>query len=87
MLAGHSSVVRSAALCPNGARVVPRCLTPEQLDAAFLPPEPPRWCVTGPGNEAETDPALWEPKWPYHTPEWRDWLVARDRGEDPPLPE
>ncbi len=65
---------------------VPRCLTPQQLRKFFLPSEPPRWCITGPGREAETDPALWEPKYPYQADEWRDWLIARDRGEEQELP-
>ena len=74
------------ALVPHAKRIVPRCLTQKQLRSFYLPPEPPRWCITGPGREAEANPAKWQPKWPYHTEAWRLWLAARDRGEDPPLP-
>jgi hypothetical protein len=71
----------------NAAKArAPRCLTQAQRRAYFLPRVPPRWCITGAGFEAETDPNKWQPKWPYHTPAWRDWLIPRDRGEDPPLP-
>ncbi len=65
---------------------VPRCLTDAQRSAHFLLPEPPRWCITGPTLENVSDTTQWKPKWPYDTPAWRDWLVARDRGEKPPLP-
>ena len=74
------------ALVAHAKRIVPRCLSPKQLRSFYLPPEPPRWCITGPGLEAETDPAKWQPKWPYHTEAWRVWLAARDGGENPPLP-
>jgi WD40 repeat protein/energy-coupling factor transporter ATP-binding protein EcfA2 len=52
---------------------VPRCLTPAQRKAFFLPPEPPAWCV-----EIE--------KWPYDTPTWKQWLSDVRAGENPPLP-
>ena len=58
---------------------VPRCLTQSQLKDYYLPVEPPRWCITGAGLESETDPAKWQPKWPYDQQAWRDWLVAQDR--------
>ena len=32
------------------------------------------------------DPAKWQPRWPYQSAAWRDWLVARQRGEHPPIP-
>lgn len=67
--------------------IVPRCLDRSQRKKFYLSPEPPRWCITGPGLEAETESANWQPKWPYHTDIWRQWLVAKDRGEEPPLPE
>jgi WD40 repeat protein len=43
----------------------PRCLTRQEREQAYLPPTPPRWCITGPGLEHETDSAKWRPKWPY----------------------
>jgi hypothetical protein len=52
---------------------MPRCLTPGQRNEFFLPPEPPRWCI-----ELE--------KWPYHTPEWKQWLSNTRAGKQAPLP-
>jgi hypothetical protein len=58
----------------SGAKAaVPRCLTAAQRKAFFLPPEPPAWCV-----EME--------KWPYNTPEWKQWLDNVRAGKKPPLP-
>ena len=65
---------------------VPRCLTIAQRKEYYLSTEPPRWCITGAGLEAETDPSKWKPKWPYRTDEWKAWLVAKDRGEEVELP-
>ncbi len=74
-------------LVDRAKRLVPRCLGPKQREAFYLAPEPDRWCITGPGREAERDPAKWQPKWPYDSPAWRDWLVGRDRGEEPKMPQ
>lgn len=63
-----------------------RCLTPDQRDRNFLDPEPPRWCITGAGLETEADPGNWLPLWPYKGQKWRDWLAARDRGEQVSMP-
>jgi len=52
---------------------IPRCLTPEQRKAFFLPPEPPAWCI-----EME--------KWPYNTAAWKQWLSDVRAGKNPPLP-
>jgi hypothetical protein len=52
---------------------IPRCLTPAQRMAFFLPPEPPLWCI-----ELE--------KWPYHTDAWKQWLTDTRAGKNPPLP-
>jgi len=52
---------------------IPRCLTRARREAAFLEPEPPEWCI-----ELE--------KWPYHTPEWKQWLSERRAGRNPTLP-
>ena len=52
---------------------VPRCLSGEQRQAAFLDPEPPPWCVE-------------MAKWPYDTEDWRDWLEFVRSDQDPPLP-
>jgi WD40 repeat protein len=67
-------------------REVPRCLTLSQRRAFDLPLSPPRWCVTGPGRERETDPSKWQPKWPYQTPAWKSWLIKSDRGVNLRLP-
>lgn len=74
------------ALVAHAKTVVPRCLTRQEREAAFLPAEPPAWCITGP-NQGENDATRWQPKWPYHWPEWRQWLIDRRNGRDPPLPE
>src|SRR5262249_33155117 len=67
-------------------RRMPRCLTQTQRAQYCLPAAPPLWCITGAGLEEEEDPARWEPKWPYQSDEWRNWLAARRRGEQPPVP-
>ena len=57
----------------EGAKVhAPRCLTNDQRTAAFLDREPPAWCI-----EME--------KWPYQTPDWKEWLKYRDANAAPPL--
>jgi len=53
---------------------VPRCLTRDQREKAFLAAEPPAWCI-----EME--------KWPYHTQDWKDWLRFKIANADPPLPD
>ncbi len=100
-LRGHQGPLRSAAFSPNGRRIVtgsedntariwdafpdtqalvsaaktavPRCLSPAQRQAFFLPLEPPAWCI-----EME--------KWPYNTPELKQWLAEVRAGKNPPLP-
>jgi hypothetical protein len=67
-------------------QTVTRCLMPSQMREYFLGDEPPRWCITGPGLTDEPDASKWQPKRPYQSAEWRDWLLARDRGEDRPVP-
>jgi WD40 repeat protein len=52
---------------------VPRCLTGKQRARAYLPPEPPRWCIE-------------QGKWPYRGAAWKDWQAARDAGQAPPMP-
>lgn len=63
-----------------------RCLSPRQRTAFYLSPEPPRWCITGPEN-MDAPRANWRGKWPYHHKAWQDWLAAKDKGENPPLPD
>ena len=46
---------------------------PSQRKAFFLPPEPPAWCIE-------------MAKWPYDTPEWKQWLADTRAGKNPPLP-
>lgn len=67
-------------------RGVPRCLTQSQRKMFYLPPAPPRWCITGPDLESVQDHTKWRPKWPYQSDEWRHWLAAKDRGEEPDFP-
>jgi len=66
---------------------ISRCLHPEQRRLFGLVLVPPRWCITGAGKEGLSDPDSWQPKWPYHTEAWREWLAARDRGEERTLPQ
>ena len=80
-------VGRSTRMLVNAAKQrVARCLGETERAQYFLPAAPPLWCITGAGLETEKDPAKWQPKWPYQSSEWREWLVARQRGENPPLP-
>ncbi len=65
---------------------ISRCLSPAQRKAYSLPPEPPRWCITGPGLQMETNPENWRPKWPFVDRVWRDWQIHRDKGEAAELP-
>jgi hypothetical protein len=73
-------------LVQTAKRRVTRCLTQKQSAQYFLPEAPPIWCVTGPGLEAEKDSTRWQPKWPYQSAAWRDWLVAKQRGANLPEP-
>jgi WD domain, G-beta repeat len=61
------------ALVSRAKADIPRCLTPKQRKAFYLPPEPPQWCI-----ELE--------KWPFNTPEWKRWLRDARAGKNPPLP-
>ena len=100
-LKGHQRGVTSAAFSPNGKHIVtasrdttvriwnlfidsralmsaaksavPRGLTTAQRKAFFLPLEPPAWCVE-------------MTKWPYDTPEWKQWLNDKRAGKNPLLP-
>ena len=60
------------ALVSRAKAIVPRCLTPAQRKDFFLLPEPPAWCI-----ESE--------KWPYDTPDWKQWLADKRAGKNPPL--
>ena len=52
---------------------VPRCLTQQRREEAFLDPAPEAWCI-----EME--------KWPYHTQDWKDWLKFKRANANPPVP-
>jgi WD40 repeat protein len=60
-------------LLVHTSEIAPRCLTPTQLEQAFLDPTPPAWCI-----EME--------KWPYRTQAWKDWLAARKGGKRVNMP-
>jgi hypothetical protein len=62
------------------------CLSIEQRQRLSLTRNPPRWCLTGTGLEDEPDPTKWLPNAPYDKGGWRQWLAARDKGENPPFP-
>jgi WD40 repeat protein len=100
-LRGHENTLNTVAFSCDGARIVtaskdmtariwdvfpdtealvsrakadiPRALTRSHRKAFFLPSEPPAWCI-----EME--------KWPYNTPEWKQWLADNRAGKNPPLP-
>ena len=55
-------------------KAVPRCLTRQQRNDAFLDTTPPFWCI-----EME--------KWPYQTQDWKDWLTYTRANDGPPLPD
>jgi WD40 repeat protein len=78
----------SQALIDRVKQTVPRCLTLAQLrQLHLLPLQPPRWCITGSGNEHEADSTKWRAKWPYQSEAWRNWLIASDNGRHLPMPE
>src|SRR5262249_58641047 len=60
-------------LIEEAKQAVPRCLTRERREEAFLAPEPPEWCIT-------------LGKSPYHTEEWPRWLADRKAGEEVAMP-
>ena len=62
------------ALVDDAKAAIPRCLTRQQRDEAFLDPEPPSWCIE-------------MAKWPYDSQDWKDWLRYRRSNADVPLPE
>ena len=47
--------------------MLPRCLTPEERTAIHVEEEPPAWCIE-------------MAKWPYDTPEWKNWLAEKKSG-------
>ena len=65
---------------------LPVCLSEKERRKFFLHPAPPRWCITGPGLEREKNSAKWQPKYPYHTKAWKDWLIAKDAGKSIDIP-
>lgn len=67
-IALHRAYDTTQALVENSKLSVPRCLSPAERRAAFLPSAPPRWCITGPGAELEDDQTNWAPKYPYAGP-------------------
>ncbi|MDX2309192.1 MAG: TIR domain-containing protein [Hyphomicrobium sp.] len=74
---------RGEALVSLAQERTPRCLTQSERRTHFLSDEPPRWCITGRVDGS----GAWRPKWPYQSAAWRNWLLARDRGETPAIPE
>ena len=61
-------------LVDHAKEIVPRCLTRQRRQEAFLDPAPAAWCI-----EME--------KWPYHTADWKDWLKFERANANPPLPD
>jgi WD40 repeat protein len=52
---------------------VPRCLTPDERESAWLEREPPGWCIE-------------QRKWPYNDEAWTQWLADRNAGRTPKMP-
>lgn len=73
----------------EGSRLLTRCLTADERKSIFLNLEPPRWCITGAVSAVgeAMNSELWRAKWPYRTPEWKEWLLRKDKGENPQLPQ
>jgi WD40 repeat protein len=67
-------VPTSQELIDAAKRTIPRCLTREQREQAFLDPAPPAWCIE-------------MKKWPYQSQDWADWLKSKRAGLDPRLPD
>lgn len=76
----------TASLVRNARAQAVVCLTRTERVKYHLAEAPPRWCITGAGEERENDQAKWRPLWPYRSVEWRRWLSARDQGQTQPLP-
>ena len=70
----HAPFPSKQGLVEELKKAVPRCLTREQREKAFLDIDPPYWCI-----EME--------KWPYQTQDWKDWLRFKRANADPPLPD
>jgi WD40 repeat protein len=62
------------ALVDDAKTAIPRCLTRQQREEAFLDPEPPAWCIE-------------MGKWPYGSQDWKDWLKYKRSDAAPPLPD
>lgn len=80
VLPDASTLIRSA------RSAMPRCLTAAELKEAFLPPEPPDWCITGPETGTGAPPDKWRGLWPYSTKPWKDWLESKTAGRPIPMP-
>lgn len=76
----------TTSLVRNARAHTVRCLTPSERIKYHVEDAPPRWCITGAGNESDSDQEKWRPLWPYRSIEWRGWLAARDRGQTQPQP-
>ena len=76
----------TTSLVRNARAHTVRCLTPNERIKYHVEDAPPRWCITGAGNELDSHQEKWRPLWPYRSIEWRGWLAARDRGQTQPQP-
>jgi WD40 repeat protein len=75
------------ALIEAARAAVPRCLAHGAMKMFHLDGRPPRWCITGGRAGHPPDAMSWAPRWPFQSEQWRNWLIAIDRGETPSLPE
>jgi WD40 repeat protein len=77
---------KTQALVDFAKSAMARCLTPRERSIFKLDAVPPRWCITGAGQEKEKDSAKWTGAWPYQAKEWKDWLLSKDGPEPKPMP-
>jgi hypothetical protein len=62
-------------------KLLKACLTPQERASFQLQPEPPRWCITGPGRELQREKSEWVGVPPFDTPQWKDWLLGQQGKE------
>lgn len=67
------SLPTTGSLVEHVKSVAVRCLTLDERTRAFLPPQPPDWCVE-------------RQRWPYHTTAWASWLAETRAGGRPEFP-
>jgi WD40 repeat protein len=67
-------------LIMESRQIVGRCLTPNERKQFLLDPAPPTWCIIGGAAHSRAIPSAWKGIWPYTSDQWKNWLIARERG-------